>query len=90
MRISETKDGVVIEIFVRPNSSKFEIAVDGEELVVRCTEEPVKGKVNREIVKELSKLLHCKVEIVAGLTSKQKRIVVKGLEKEVIERLLNV
>jgi uncharacterized protein (TIGR00251 family) len=90
MRISETKDGVVIEIFVRPNSSKFEIAVDGEELVVRCTEEPVKGKVNREIVKELTKLLHCKVEIVAGLTSKQKRIVVKGLEKEVIERLLNV
>jgi uncharacterized protein (TIGR00251 family) len=90
MRISETKDGVVIEIFVRPNSSKFEIAVDGEELVVRCTEEPVKGKVNREIVKELSKLLHCKVEIVAGLTSKQKRIIVKGLEREVIERLLNV
>jgi uncharacterized protein (TIGR00251 family) len=90
MKISETKDGFVLDIFVKPNSSKFEVAIEDEELVVRCTEEPVKGKVNKEIVKELSKLLRCRVEIISGLASRQKRIIVKGLEKQTIENLLNV
>ena len=54
MSINETKDGVIITIFVKPNSSKFKIEFDGDEIVVHCTEEPVKGKVNKEIMKEIS------------------------------------
>jgi uncharacterized protein len=88
MKMSETKDGIVIEVFVKPNSQKFEATVEDDEVVVRCKEEPVKGKVNKEIIKELSKLFHSRVEIVSGATSKQKVLLVRGAKKNEIERLL--
>ncbi len=88
MSISETKDGVVISVFVKPNSPKFKIELDGDELVVYSTEEPVKGKVNKEIIKETSKRLKRQVEIVSGLTSRQKVILVRGATKTDVEGLL--
>ena len=88
MKLTETKEGVVIEIFVKPNSPKFEVAVEGEEIVVRCTEEPVKGKVNKELLKELTRLFHTKVELVSGATSKQKKLLVKNVGRNEIERFL--
>ncbi len=81
MSIKETKDGVLISIFVKPNSPQFKIELDGEEIVVYATEEPEKGKVNKEIIKETSKRLGCKVEIVSGFTSKQKVLLIKGISK---------
>ena len=88
MKINETKHGVVIDVFVKPNSSKFEITVEDEKLVVFCTEEPVRGKVNKELVKELSKRFHTKVEVISGLTSKQKRLLITGVAKSEVEQLL--
>ena len=88
MSISETKDGVIITVFVKPNSPKFSVEIEGDEIIVHSTEEPVKGKVNKEIIKELSKILHVKVEFASGLTSKQKQLFVKGLDKQQIEQLL--
>jgi uncharacterized protein (TIGR00251 family) len=90
MKISETKDGTIIDVFVKPNSAKFETVIDGDELVVHCTEEPVKGKVNKELVKELSRLFHAKVEIISGLTSKQKRLLITGITKNEVEKLLSI
>jgi uncharacterized protein (TIGR00251 family) len=90
MKISETKDGTIIEVFVKPNSAKFEAIIEGDEVVVRCTEEPVKGKVNKELVKELSKLFHHKVEIISGFTSKQKKLLLKGACKSEVERILSL
>ncbi len=90
MKLSETKDGVVLEVFVKPNSQKFEVVVEGDEVVVRCTEEPVKGKVNKEIIKELSKLLHSRVEIISGATSKQKVLLLREAKKNEVEKLLKV
>ena len=54
MSITETKDGVTLKVFVKPNSPKFKIELDRGEIVVFSTEEPVKGKVNKEILKETS------------------------------------
>jgi len=88
MSITETKDGVIITIFVKPNSPKFSIARDGNEIVVHSTEEPVKGKVNKEIIKEFSKLLQTNVELVSGVTSRQKQLVVQGLTRSQVEQLL--
>jgi len=88
MSISETKDGVIITIFVKPNSPKFSVEIEGDEIIVHSTEEPVKGKVNKEIIKELSKIRHVKVEFASGLTSKQKQLFVKGLDKQQTEQLL--
>lgn len=88
MNVKETKDGAVIEVFVKPNSPKFKITVDDGEILVFCTEQPVKGKVNKELVKEFSKLFHAKVELVSGFTSKQKRLLIKGVGKSEVEQLL--
>jgi uncharacterized protein len=88
MSIAETKDGVILTIFVKPNASKFKVELDGDEIVVHSTEEPVKGKVNKQIVKEFTKLFHTKVEFAAGLTSKQKQLVVSGVTKLQAEQLL--
>jgi uncharacterized protein (TIGR00251 family) len=89
MRIIETKDGVILEVFVKPKSQKFEVLLEGDEVVVRCTEEPVKGKVNKELLKALSKLFHTNVELVSGATSRQKRLLLKGIEKSDVERRLH-
>jgi uncharacterized protein (TIGR00251 family) len=88
MKLTETKDGTVIEVFVKPNQPKFKVAIDSEEIVVFSTEEPVKDRVNKEIVKELSKLFHRKTELVSGLTSRQKKLLITGLGKAEAEKLL--
>jgi uncharacterized protein len=90
MSIKETKDGIVINIFVKPNAPKFKIEVDGKEIVVHATEEPEKGKVNKEILKEFSKIFHSKVELAAGFTSKEKQLFVKGMGKQQAEKLLGL
>lgn len=88
MKLTETKDGVVIEVFVKPNSQKFGVTLEGDEIVVRCTEEPVKGKVNKELIKELTKLFHAQVELVSGATSKQKKLLIKNLGRNEVEGFL--
>lgn len=88
MSAVETKDGATLSIFVKPNSPKFKIEVDGGEVVVYSTEEPVKGKVNKEIIKEAGKLLGFRIEIVSGLTSKQKVLFFKGVSKAEVESVL--
>ncbi|HYA77486.1 MAG TPA: DUF167 family protein [Verrucomicrobiae bacterium] len=89
MNITETKDGVIVTVFVKPSSPKFEIELDSNEIVVHCTEEPVKGKVNKEIIKEFTKLLHAKVEIASGSTSRRKQLFLQGVGKSQVERLLH-
>jgi uncharacterized protein (TIGR00251 family) len=88
MKLTETKDGTIIEVFVKPNQPKFDVKIDGDEIVVFSTEEPVKGKVNKEIIKELTKRFHTKVELVSGSTSRQKRLLIRSAEKAEVERLL--
>ena len=90
MKLTETKDGTIIEVFVKPNQPKFKITLDGDELIVFSTEEPVKGKVNKKIIKELSKFFHAKVELVSGLTSRQKQLLIRSMEKNEAERLLGL
>jgi uncharacterized protein (TIGR00251 family) len=89
MKITETKDGAILEVFVKTNQAKFNIKIDGDEIIVFCTEEPVKGKVNKELIKELSKRLHSEIEIVSGLTSKQKRLLIRNISKNEAEFLLH-
>jgi len=88
MKITETKDGALIEVYVKPQSQKFEVQLEGDEVVVRCTEEPVKGKVNKELLKALSKFFGTNVELASGATSRQKRLLLKGMTKNEAERIL--
>ena len=88
MNLKDTKDGAIIEVFVKPNFPKFEVLLKEDEVIVRCTEEPVKGKVNKELLKALSKFFHTNVELVSGVTSRQKRLLLKDIKKSEVERLL--
>jgi uncharacterized protein len=88
MNTTETKNGTIIEVFVKPNSQKFEVTIEGEEIVIRCTEEPIKSKVNKELTKELTKLFLTKVEIISGVTSKQKRLLISNLKKTETDQIL--
>jgi uncharacterized protein (TIGR00251 family) len=89
MKINQTKEGLIIAVHVKPKSREFKITVEGDDIVVFCTEEPLKGKVNKELIKELSKLFHKEVEFISGFTSKQKMLLVKGIGKDELERLLS-
>jgi uncharacterized protein (TIGR00251 family) len=88
MKITDTKNGALIEVYVKPQSQKFEVQLEGDEVVVRCTEEPVKGKVNKELLNALSKFFGTNVELVSGATSRQKRLLLEGMTKNEAERIL--
>lgn len=88
MKLVETKDGTIIEIFVKTKQPSFKVMVDGDEILVFSSEEPVKGRVNKEIIKELSKLFHTRIEIISGTTSKQKQLLVKGLKVSEVQQVL--
>jgi len=89
MKLTETKNGTIIEVFVKPNQPKFNVKLDGDEILVFCTEEPVRGKVNKELLKELSKLFRAEVEMVSGRTSKQKRLLIKNMRRSEVETVLD-
>jgi uncharacterized protein (TIGR00251 family) len=88
MKINEVKDGVILEVNVKPHSKEFKIVVERGEIVVFCVETPVKGKVNKELLKEFSRLFHSKVELVSGFTSKRKKLLIRGFRKSEVERVL--
>jgi len=79
MELLKVSNGVVVSVFVKPNSGQFQLKVEGDTLVVLCRESPVKGRVNKELIKELSRIFKKRVEIVAGFTSKQKKVLVKDI-----------
>ena len=89
MRLTEIEKGTVIEVSVKPNQPKFNVKIDGDEIIVFCTEKPVKGRVNKEVIRELSRFFHAEIEIVSGLTSKQKRLLIKNMSKSNVESLLH-
>ena len=88
MSLRETGEGIILSIFVKPNSPKFKVEFDGGEVVVYATKAPERGKVNKEILKELTKLFHVPVELVSGATSKEKKLFVKGIGKQELEQFL--
>ncbi len=81
MKRLKTKDGVVMEVQVKPRSGSFRMQVN-DALVVFCKQPPVEGKVDRELVKELSKVFGRRVEIVAGFRSRDKKVLIRDASEE--------
>jgi len=79
MELHQVSGGVVVSVFVKPNSKRFRLKVEGDEVVVSCRESPVKGRVNKELMKELSGIFKKRVEIVAGFTSRQKKVLIRDI-----------
>jgi len=88
LKVQETAQGVVLDVHVKPGSKMFRLEMDVDELVVMCREAPVKGKVNKELLKQFSRLFGCRVELVSGFTSRQKRFLISGIEADEVNRIL--
>ena len=88
MKLQETAEGVILDIYVKPNSKQFKVEQDGDELVVLCREAPVKGKVNKELLKHFSRLFGRRVELVSGFTSRQKKLLISEIEAEEVNQIL--
>ena len=89
MKAVETKDGVFLDVHVKPRSGTFKTVVEGDDIVVYCSEQPQGGRVNRELVKELSRLFHKKVVLVSGFASKDKRLLVRNALVSEVEQVLS-
>jgi len=89
MELRQVSGGVVVAVSVKPNSKQFQLKVEGDALLALCRENPVKGRVNRELIKELSKVFRKRVEIVAGFTSKQKIVLIADTNIDEANRILS-
>jgi uncharacterized protein (TIGR00251 family) len=88
VKLLATAEGVVLEVYVKPDSKRFQVKLEGDEVVISCREAPVKGKVNRELVKEVSRLFNRNVELVSGFTSRHKRVLISNIEVAEVKRIL--
>lgn len=94
MRLLEHENFIEFSVRVIPRSSRSEIVgLYGEEAVkVRLTSPPVDGAANDELVKLFAKMLgvsRSAVEIVAGGTSKTKRLRVTGVTAVQMRKLFD-
>lgn len=89
MKLQETEQGTVIEILVTPKSKQFQVKIEDDEMIVFCREAPVKGKVNRELTKELSRLFKRRVQIISGFTSRQKKLLIADINIEDFREILS-
>ena len=85
----KTTQGTVLDVHVKPNSKEFKIKIEEDELIVFCRETPIKGRVNKELMKELSRLFKRKVDILSGSASKQKRILIRDASAEEVNEILS-
>lgn len=91
--IKETEGGILLDIEVSPNASKFEISGYNswrERLEIRIKAIPQKGKANKEIIKELSKLTKMDVEIISGLKSHQKTLLINKISRDDFLNIIRV
>jgi len=83
----KTLEGMVIEARVKTGCNSFSIRKVKEKFLIEVSAPPVEGKANKEIIKELKKLFKSDVEIVKGLKSKDKIILIR-VNKEEIENII--
>lgn len=85
LNIKQCKEGIQFSAAIQPRASKNEISgVLNGALKLRLTSPPVEGAANRACIKFLAKSLgisSSRVDIVSGLTSKNKIIRIEGMNE---------
>ena len=88
--LKKSKDCVILNLRIAPNSSKNEIIFAEGVLKVKITTQPVDGKANKALVEYLSKTFKIpksSFEIIKGETSKDKTILIKCNDEEKLQKL---
>ena len=84
--------GFVLSLCTIPKSKGFELAgfdKDSNTLKLRTKSPPVKGEANREIEREMKRILNSEVRIISGFKSRRKKILITGLTQEQVIETLN-
>ena len=91
--IVTTNSGIILSIRTQPGSSKNRIIGEyGGRLKLAVTAAPEKGKANKAVIELLADTLHIhesSIHIISGESSRDKRLMIKGLTPEDIKSLLN-
>ncbi|MBC7076104.1 MAG: YggU family protein [Syntrophomonadaceae bacterium] len=86
LNLKEIEDGIKLEVKVQPRSSKNQIIGEYEgALKIKLTAAPVEGEANQALIKFLADLLSIpkrNVVLVKGESSRNKTVIVKGINKE--------
>ncbi len=89
----QTSAGVVLSLQVQPRSSRNQIVgLHGDLLKVKLTSPPVDGAANKCCCDFLAKLFgvaKSNVSIIGGETSRKKRVLVCGVQRDAVLALLN-
>jgi uncharacterized protein len=82
---------MILEVKITPNAPRNEILRwEGTRLVIKIKGVPEKGKVNENLIEFLSKTLKIaksQIKIVAGQTSRLKKLEIQGSSPEQIKEL---
>lgn len=85
------QNGTTLKIRVVPNSKKFSIGEKNPwtgELKIKLAAKPVKGAANKELLKELKRMLNADVRILLGENSTEKTVFIEGKTSEEVEKAL--
>ncbi len=87
----ELPEGIILSVKAQPGARKDEIVGQwADSLKIRVTAPPEKGKANEAIIKLLAEVLGLKksaFKIVSGETSRDKKILVQGINRSGLEAL---
>jgi hypothetical protein len=90
--IRSTREGVILSLHVQPGAKRTEVVGEyGDALKIRLAAPPVDGKANARLIEFLADRLGIagyRVELVAGLSSRAKRVAVSGVSADEIRGLL--
>ncbi len=84
--ITERDRYLIIDVKATPHSSKVSVIWEGDFLRVKLTAPPVEGKANNQLIEIISDTFAIpkkSISIEGGLSSKNKRVKIEGLSKEV-------
>lgn len=84
--LENTDKGLIVRIKIIPNSSRNEILRTENALKIKITAQPIENKANKALIEFLSKQLKVaksNIQIIKGETSKEKTLLIKGINEEI-------
>ncbi len=90
--VRKVEGGIVVSVKVQPNASKDRVVGEhADQIKIAVTVAPEKGKANKAVIKVLSHWLGIKssdIEIVSGETSKDKKVFIRNINEDDINRVI--
>jgi uncharacterized protein (TIGR00251 family) len=93
IRITEHAEGCILPVRAQPGARRSGIVGEhGEALKIAVTAPPDQGKANHALVELLCATLNLKrsqVELLTGLTSRDKRFLLRGINRDELQQRLD-